>query len=78
MEKPCIIKVILFYLILYHCIVGATPSPAPRHVRLCIKSIENFFSVYTASSKHWGDWENSRQLCKPITCSTDAVRLRFA
>lgn len=27
MEKPCIIKVILFYLILYHCIVGATPLP---------------------------------------------------
>ena len=37
---------------------------------LFIKAIEDFFfRVDIASSKHSGDWENSRKLCKPLTAS---------
>ena len=32
---------------------------------IIINKQEDFFHVYTASSKHEGGWENSRQFCKP-------------
>ena len=31
------------------------------------KAIEHSFCVYTASSEHEEGWENSRELCKPLT-----------